>query len=256
MGPPTSASSASASACGGAARAQMDLNIAGGRQDGGDRVRVLLVDRRDELIEIGFRHAGHAQEQGADGQLGDDAQQARQALPLEHGLQLVRRAGQQHGHRAGFLHPLAGRGAAVVGQDGGAFDHEGLALVDLRHLAPGLARNAAPAPRRFRPNTPGLRPSARATASRVTSSSVGPRPPERITMGERDRACRTASARRSRSSPITHLATTSTPRSFSSRGEIERIGVDALRRQHLRADRDDFRVHQTRGRPLIPTSTR
>src|SRR5262245_49585462 len=39
-------------------------------------------------------------------------------------------------------------------------------------------------------------------------------------------------------------------------GEIERVGVDALRRQHLGADCDDFSVHQTSGRPLMPTSTR
>ena len=37
--------------------------------------------------------------------------------------------------RAGLLDPLAGRGAAVVGQDLGAFDDERLPLVDFRHLA-------------------------------------------------------------------------------------------------------------------------
>ena len=48
-----------------------------------------------------------------------------------------------------------------------------------------------------------------------------------------DGARGSASASRSRSSPITDLVTTSTPRLFSSRGEVEGVGVDALRRQHL-----------------------
>ena len=122
---------------GGAARAQVDLDIAGGRQNGGHRVLVFLVDRRDQLVEIALAHAGDAQEQGADHLLGDDAREARQALALEHRLEFVRRAGQQHGHGAGFFEPLAGRGAAVVGQNVRAFDHEGLALVDLGHLALG-----------------------------------------------------------------------------------------------------------------------
>ena len=39
-------------------------------------------------------------------------------------------------------------------------------------------------------------------------------------------------------------------------GEIERVGVHALGGEHLRADRDDFGVHQSSGRPLMPTSTR
>src|ERR1017187_5557332 len=40
--------------------------------------------------------------------------------------------------RAGFLHPLAGGRAAAVRQDRGAFDDEGLALIDLRHFSIGL----------------------------------------------------------------------------------------------------------------------
>ena len=60
-----------------------------------------------------------------------------------------------------------------------------------------------------------LRSSACATASRVTSSSVGPRPPDRMTISPQETARRTASARRLRSSPITHFETTSTPMLFS-----------------------------------------
>ena len=58
-------------------------------------------------------------------------------MALEHRLELVRRTGQQHGDGAGLLDPLSGRGAAIVGQNVGALDHEGLALVDLGHGAFG-----------------------------------------------------------------------------------------------------------------------
>jgi hypothetical protein len=93
----------------------MDLDVAGGGQDGGHRVFVFLVGRGDQLIEIALAHAGDAQEQGADRLLGDDAGEAREAVPLEHRLELMRRTGQQHGHRAGLFQPLSGSGAAVVG---------------------------------------------------------------------------------------------------------------------------------------------
>ena len=39
-------------------------------------------------------------------------------------------------------------------------------------------------------------------------------------------------------------------------GEVKGIGIDALRRQHFGADRDNLRVHQISSRPLMPASTR
>ena len=54
-------------ACG-SPRPQMDLQIAVGRQDRGGRIGVLLVDRRNQLVQVGFGHAGHAQKGCADGQ--------------------------------------------------------------------------------------------------------------------------------------------------------------------------------------------
>ena len=222
----------------------MDLDIAGGGQNGGHRILVLLVDRRDELIEIAFAHAGDAQEQGADHLLGHDAGEARQALPLEHRLQFVRRAGQQHGHGAGFLEPLAGRGAAIVGQDVGAFDDEGLALVDLGHVRAWRRRSAAPATSAISGWKISLRSSAMATASRVTSSSVGPRPPERITMGERAMDWRTWVGE-----AVAVVADDAFGDHFDAEivqlgGEVERVGVDAIACEHLAADGDDFGVHQ------------
>ena len=58
-------------------------------------------------------------------------------------------------------------------------------------------------------------PSAAAAASRVRSSSVGPSPPEKITMSARAIAIRAAPVRSSRLSPTMVLNATETPSSFS-----------------------------------------
>ena len=50
----------------------------------------------------------------------------------------MRRTGQQQHGRAGFVDPLAGRRAAVVGQDLGALDDKRLTLVYFRHFAAHL----------------------------------------------------------------------------------------------------------------------
>ena len=55
MPAPTSASSASASAGVGAARAQVNLDVAGRGENGGHGIRVRLVDRRDQLVQVRFR---------------------------------------------------------------------------------------------------------------------------------------------------------------------------------------------------------
>src|SRR5690242_17701453 len=53
------------------------------------------------------------------------------------------------------------------------------------------------------------------SASRVTSSSVGPRPPLSRMISEFEAARRMVADKRSRSSPTTYLVTTSTPRLLS-----------------------------------------
>ena len=95
-----------------------------------------------------------------------------------------------------------------------------------------------------------LRSSAWATASRVTSSSVGPRPPERITIGERESA-RAHGIRQ----PVAVVADHGFGGHLHAQvvelgGEVERIGVDALGGEHLRADCDDFGVHQKQRQAL------
>jgi len=105
-------------------------------------IRGNFLYRRNQGVEVRFRHAGDAQKSRADGLPGSEAGEARQALLLEHGFQLMRRSGQQHGHRPVGRHPLAGSGAAIVGQHLGALDHQRLALVDFRH--PALHGGEAP----------------------------------------------------------------------------------------------------------------
>ena len=95
---------------------------------------------------------------------------------FEHGFQFMRRAGKQNhdaasasSHRPGAVpRGFAGRRA---------FGNHGLALVHFGHRAAELAEAFLNA-RRIRRCDASLRPSRSATASRVRSSSVGPRPPQ------------------------------------------------------------------------------
>jgi len=125
---------------------------------------------------------------------------------------------------------------AVVVQNLGAFDDVGLALVDLGHLASGARETALQCLGDF-----GMK--NKFTAERLGHGFAcdvvfgGAQAAGEIAISERLCAWRIASARRSHWSPTTHLATTSTPRLFSSPVKIERVGIDALRRQHFRADR-------------------
>ena len=133
-------------------------------------------------------HPGDAEDQRLDELLGHDALEPRQALALEHRLQFVRRPGQQDEHAPGVFDPLAGRRAAIVGQHFRAFDDQRLALVDFRHRAAHLAEALLDRVADLLvEDLPAVERSA--TASRVTSSSVGPRPP---LTGSRSRAGRSA----------------------------------------------------------------
>ena len=71
----------------------MDLDVTVGGEYGRDGVGVLLVNRRDGLIQIRFRHTRDAHHQRPDDLFRNQPFQARQALAREHGLELVRRPG-------------------------------------------------------------------------------------------------------------------------------------------------------------------
>jgi hypothetical protein len=186
---------------------------------------------------------------------GRHALQARQTTALEHGLQFVRRPGQKHDHRAGILDPLAGSGATVVREDGGALDDEGLALVDLGHFSIGLREAALQPFRDFRGERQlAVERQGHGFARHVVfgrSQAAGDNQDRRV----RQRAANGAGQ------PLAVVADHALGYHFDADvvqfgGEIEGVGIDAVGRQHLRAASDDFRVHRVSGKPLIPTSTR
>ena len=92
-----------------------------------------------------------------------------------------------------------------------------------------------------------------ATASRVTSSSVGPRPPVRMTRSARSSARRKCSATSRRSSPTTVFARSSMPSDGETVGEEQRVGIEPRRAEQLAADRDDFGGAQRRVRAAHAT---
>ena len=121
----------------------MDLHVAVVREYRGDGVLVPLIDGRDGLIELRFRHARDAKLQRADRQRRHNALQARQALAGEHRFQFMRRTGQDHQHAAAFFDPLARRGAAIVRQNVRALDHHRLTPVDFGHRRDSWCESAA-----------------------------------------------------------------------------------------------------------------
>ncbi len=113
------------------------MDVARAGEDGGDRIFVLFVDRRDKRIEIAFAHPCNSKEKGADHLLGQQGFEARLDLRGPHGFQFMRRPGQEHDDRAVArkLEPLSGGGSAIVGQHSCTIDHVGLAFVDFHHFA-------------------------------------------------------------------------------------------------------------------------
>ena len=86
-------------------------------------------------------------------------------------------------------------------------------------------------------------PSASATASRVRSSSVGPRPPLKITISERNSACWAAGDQMPQIVAHYGLEHYFDAQLVELFGEIERVGVHAEGSQQLGANGDDLRVH-------------
>ena len=159
-----------------AAGAQVNLDIARAGKDGGDGIRDPGVHWRDQRVQIRFAHPGDAIVARADHLRRKELLQARDAFVDEQRLQLAGRAGQQHDHARAEIDPLPRRGAARIGQRLCAFDQVRLAAIDVRHPAVDLAE-ALLDPAEISSLKISPRPSAAATASRVRSSSVGPRPP-------------------------------------------------------------------------------
>ena len=92
-----------------------------------------------------------------------------------------------------------------------------------------------------------LRSSASATHSRVRSSSVGPRPPESMTMSARRSAIWMASTRCRAIVADDGLEGDGDAQIVEARGEVEGVGVLAMRCEHLGTDGDDFSNHSLEG---------
>ena len=134
---PWSWRSAAAVSCG--PDAQVNLNFTGRGQDRRLHVVVARVDRRDALVDVGFAHSRDAKLARHEAHSCRKAREARFHLRGEHGFQFVRRAGKQNDDAAARFEPQAGRGAAIVFENGRAFGNHGLARIHFGHRAANLA---------------------------------------------------------------------------------------------------------------------
>ena len=131
-----------------------------------------------------------------------------------HRLHLPWRTGHERSRLAPGLDPQTRRRAIGVRQHDRATWHHRLTPIDLRHGATTHRESTANRSAIAGSSVSG-KPSRSATTSRVTSSSVGPRPPVSTTRSTRFRAWSNCAASSWRLSPTTDLKKTSMPISFS-----------------------------------------
>ena len=200
----------------GAARAQMHVNLARDRQNRGREIRIASCtpakSTDPDPIPPCPPRAASASESPA----------AAAAFPSR----------GRHCPRTSASVPWAGRAAASaprrrctihwpgavprsLGSTSAPSTDVSLAPIDLRHLAAEVAQARFDAIANVLLKNRACGRSAEATASRVRSSSVGPKPPVSTTICDRAIAPRMLSVSRSRSSPTTVLRTTSTPSALS-----------------------------------------
>jgi hypothetical protein len=202
----------------GAEELELDLGVAG--EDGGFDVLVGGVDGREQGVGGGLGNHGRLEDALGDVADGQDLAQARDAFVGEERFALAGRAGDEHDQLAMTgefcVEPEADGGAVGVGQDL-APSMMSACLRLLSVMACAGRRSALRGRRLVEPSRRMLTPSASATASRLRSSSVGPRPPMTATMSARPSAVRTALTRSRLRSPTMVLKATATPISLSFR---------------------------------------
>ena len=169
----------------------------------------------------------------------------RDDLIVEHPLHLVRDAGQAGEPGPADLHGDSRRGADRVRQRLGAFGKQGLDPVPLGHHAvpPGEHRldRSSDAASSTRPT-----PATAASASRVRSSWVGPRPPLVRIRSARPIAVLKTAMFSARSSPSAEWKWTGDSESSERLAEPLAVRVERLAADQFAADRDDFRLHPVR----------
>ena len=200
-----------------------------------DRLRAvqpLRIDRLHQLLDPRFAAAGQSSARGdASERRRRDAAAGRR--PQQCSIGRISRGGPGSSAiaLAVVLDPEARRGAVRIRQHGRAARHLRLAPIDLGHL-PAALREALLDRRDDAGSSSSGRPSASATTSRVRSSSVGPRPPVRITRSSACSACTKCARSSARSSPTIALKATSMPRPFSTSVMVSelvsvRVGVSS-----------------------------
>ena len=138
-------------------------------------------------------------------------EESRQDPVAPHRAQLARRAREEDDDPpVGPIHPPAGRRAVRVRDRGRRRDEPGLLEVDLGQRIP--RRSKRPRSQASRSGSiAGTSPTAAATASRVRSSGVGPRPPVATTRSAAARASPNAPVTSARSSGSATIRRTATP---------------------------------------------
>ena len=154
----------------------------------------------------------------------------------------MRRTGQEDDYPAGFLEPLSGSGTAIVGQNVGAVDHVGLPFVDFGHLAIGGGEAL-----RQPIGNGGIED--KFAVKRLGDGFAGD-----IVFGGSEAAGENQDGGAGQGLPhlgghaFAIVADDALGDHFDAelvqlRGEIERVGIDALAGEHLTADGDDLGVH-------------
>ena len=190
-GCPTASASmrASASASDAPSRREVQLDLSGAAQDGGAGVLERLVERaprpaRRRSPPIDAILSDARREHAPAGALAHD----RQHLLVEHRLHLAGRPGQQEQQAAVRARSLLARARCRAGWAATTPPSMRSACFSLTGAItrPKRAKRALSASSRIAGSRRSARPAARAAASRVRSSSVGPRPPVAITTSARD----------------------------------------------------------------------
>ena len=200
----------------GAAEAQVEVDAARGRQRGRRDCLPLRRPRCDhrarDLLGVRLGLPGDADHPRQHARCAGARRQALANQGFHHRLQLAWRPRQQHDDPAGVFEPQARRacrwGSARIVR---AIRHHRLSPVDLRHLQRRAWQTARATARRARGLPAAGAPAPRPPTSRVTSSSVGPRPPVSTTRSARVTAPENTTPRSARESPTTALARTLIP---------------------------------------------
>ena len=231
----------------GGARFEVKFDFSGAGEDGGVDVGVALVNRSDAGVDLRTRPASRSSRSGLPAtreelwHAGARALRIRREPSVRDGgpgsrtMMCSRPSNCPLSHWPGAV-PL-GFGRTVAPSSTSACF---VLLGDIFH-----PRSAKRCSRRARISGSRRRvtPSASATASRVRSSSVGPRPPMKMRMSERKRPCCSGFDQATQIIADDALENYVNAQQVELLGEVERVGVHAEGREHLGAHRDDFGIH-------------